>query len=127
MSRRRLELHTSAAEMDLICWAISEGLCSRLSLATAMGWSISKLNMTLRSRRPAPAGMMEALQQHLTRTERRILLVEVARRWGVDPGEVFRHQARQEVLPEVWGEVVDLASARAARAEHADVVLAEAA
>ena len=47
MSRRRLELHTSAAEMDLICWAISEGLCSRLSLATAMGWSISKLNMTL--------------------------------------------------------------------------------
>ena len=85
MPRPRLELTTAAEEMDLIVWALDR-FSSRDAFAAAIGCSRSKLCMTLRGERPAGAGMLEALQQHLPRTERRILLVEVARRWGVDPG-----------------------------------------
>jgi hypothetical protein len=106
-----------AEEVDLVRWAMAQGYCTHSSFSSLLGIPRSTLGMILEGRRPPRVGLLHGLRSHLDPRERLALLLEQARRDGIDPGELLLERARQEVTPVVWAAVVSFASAHHATAQ----------
>jgi hypothetical protein len=120
---RIVHLPTAAAqlaeELDLVRWAITQGFCTHDSLAASMGMARSTVSMMLCGLRPGRFGLMRGLRLHLDADQYLDVLVEQARRQGIDPGDLLRARARQDTHRQAWAEVAGFVNAQLAEAQLA--------